>query len=186
MHDIVLILRGEILFWSLMGVRLFHCKEREGWESQLKRLSWSAVLDYVFESTRLSTGMHERTSSCRPCANFPCVENSLLPQLGEIHCLTDIEWHLTPCLRLDLRKTQPIGWIRMLQCFSMYPPPSHAISFQLKYMSNRTVEISRGNVVPIVIFFSFFPQICKAHAACEHLRLYAIVDSKIIRHPSGL
>ena len=24
---------------------MFHCKEREGWESQLKRLSWSAVLD---------------------------------------------------------------------------------------------------------------------------------------------
>ena len=55
-------------------------------KSVKKRLSWSAVLDYVFESTRLSTGMHERTSSCRPCANFPCVENPLLLQPGEIHC----------------------------------------------------------------------------------------------------
>ena len=70
-----------------MGVRLFHCKEREGWEGRWK--SWSAVIDCVFKPTRLSTGMRERNSSCRPCANFPCVENSLLLQLGEIHCETD-------------------------------------------------------------------------------------------------
>ena len=72
-----------------MGVRLFHCKEREGWEGRWKRSSWSAVIDYVFKPTRLSTGIRQRNSSCRPCANFPCVENSLLLQLGEIHCLID-------------------------------------------------------------------------------------------------
>ena len=33
--------------------------------------------------------MRERTSSCRPCASFPCIENSLLLQLGKIHCLKD-------------------------------------------------------------------------------------------------
>ena len=72
-----------------MRVRVFHCEGREGWEGRWKRSSWSAVIDYVFKPTRLSTGMRERNSSCRPCANFPCVENLLLLQLGEIHCLID-------------------------------------------------------------------------------------------------
>ena len=42
-----------------MGVRLFHCKEREGWESQLKKLSWSAVMVTGYLATRETR--HQRT-----------------------------------------------------------------------------------------------------------------------------
>ena len=186
MHGIVLILWGEILFWSLMGVRLFHCKEREGWESRWKRLSWWAVIDYVFKPIRLLTGMRERTSSCRPCASFLCVENSPLLQLGEIHCLKD-HWVTSHTLFKTRSPENTAYWLNTHTAVLFDVSAAIArnkLSTQIHVKSYR--RNFEGKCRAHSDFLKFFPQICKAHAACEHLRLYAIVVSKIIRHPSRL
>ena len=166
----------------LVGVRLFHCKEREGWEGRWKRSSWSAVIDYVFKPTRLSTGMRERNSSCRPCANFPCVENLLLLQLGEIHCLID-HW-VTSHTLFKTRSPENTAYWRNTHA-AVLSDVSTAIA-RNKLSPQIHVKSYRRNFEAKCRFFIFFRKFARLTLHANILRLYAIIESKITRHQSRL
>ena len=172
--------------WEFVCFTARSVKDGRVGERDFNLKSWWAVIDYVFKPTRLLTGMRERTSSCRPCASFLCVENSPLLQLGEIHCLKD-HWVTSHTLFKTRSPENTAYWLNTHTAVLFDVSAAIArnkLSTQIHVKSYR--RNFEGKCRAHSDFLKFFPQICKAHAACEHLRLYAIVVSKIIRHPSRL